>query len=76
MDSWHARYWDGRDNLEPRTEVPSHYEGIIYTYNSSEGLKSVWLNPYIRPCVDYLVLCNRSRENSALNNDKHSSQFL
>lgn len=66
MGSWHARYWGRREDLEPRAKVPSHYEGIIHSYTSSEGLKSVWLNPYIRQCIDYLVLCNRSRENSGL----------
>lgn len=50
----------------PRAKVPYHYKVPVHQYTCSEGLKPVLLSPYTTQCIGYLVLCNRSHENSGL----------
>ena len=58
MGWWHDKYYGEREDLEPGAKVPYRYKGLFHSYTSSEGLKSVQLNPSTTQCIDYLVLCN------------------
>lgn len=61
----HGKCYRRKADSEPGAKALSRFKGIIHYRTCSEG-EGCLPKPCITQCTDYLVLCNRSHENSGL----------